>query len=404
MSDRELIIGNWVHTMRDPAFIAGLVNTFDGTKAPLRIIQNLPKRRLVNRGDLSTTFIVTCNKKADLIFTWQTSNVINFPSTDITDIASASQVAGVDLVTITNTVASGKSSFEISRIGDRFLKQYIRCKVDYAYGGEEEFSDSSCDTTDGSTTITCDSSNNIAVGQYLSGIGIPVGSKVETVGFTNATCDIDDDPTIEHDADARIVAGLTVTGTGIPAGAVIDSINSGTSFELSAATTGGDLDDQTLTFGSAGIAALLDTTPTPTGFWQKNQTATTFDATSTTGNGIITGSGKATFSRTTDAEGLPTISIVTKGLGFAIGDTILLTDPGSTSETATITVSNVAVTSFTITTAATETNGGSDSVKLTFHGETVISNSCLIRLTEGDDPSINDIVTPVHPKQPRIGQ
>ena len=84
-------------------------------------------------------------------------------------------------------------------------------------------------------------------------------------------------------------------------------------------------------------------------------------------------------------------------MGFAIGDTILLTDPGSTSETATITVRNVAVTSFTITTAATETNGGSDSVKLTFHGETVTSDPCLIRLTEGDDPSIKDLVIPVQP-------
>ena len=180
MSDRELVIGNMVHTMRDPAFIAGLVNTFDGTKAPLEIIQNLPKRRLVRKSK-STTLVVSCNKKADLVFTWQTSNVINFPSTDITDVASASQVDGVDLVTITNTVASGRSSFEISRIGNRFLKQYIRCKVDYAYGGGDSFTDATCDTTDTSITITCDSSANIAVGQYVSGTGIPVGSKVETV-------------------------------------------------------------------------------------------------------------------------------------------------------------------------------------------------------------------------------
>ena len=180
MSDRELVIGNSVHTMRDPAFIAGLTNTFDGTKAALEIIQNLPKRRLVVKTG-STILIITCNKKADLVFTWQTSNVINFPSTDITDIASASQADGVDLVTITNTVASGKSSFEISRIGNRFLKQYVRCKVDYAYGGEESFTDGTCDTTDTSVTITCESSANIAVGQYLSGTGIPVGSKVETV-------------------------------------------------------------------------------------------------------------------------------------------------------------------------------------------------------------------------------
>lgn len=180
MSDRELIIGNWVHTMRDPAFIAGITNTFDGTKSPLEIIKNLPKRRLVDKKE-STTLDINCNKSADLTFTWQVSNVANFPSTDITDIASASHLNGLDLVTITDTVADGESSFVLSRIGDRFLGQYVRCKVDYAYGGEEPFTDATCDTTDTSVTITCDSSNKIAVGQYVSGTGIPVGSKVETV-------------------------------------------------------------------------------------------------------------------------------------------------------------------------------------------------------------------------------
>ena len=324
MSDRELVIGNMVHTMRDPAFIAGLVNTFDGTKAPLEIIQNLPKRRLVRKSK-STTLVVSCNKKADLVFTWQTSNVINFPSTDITDVASASQVSGVDLVTITNTVASGKSSFEISRIGNRFLKQYIRCKVDYAYGGEDSFTDATCDTTDTSVTIACDVSANIAIGQYVSGTGIPVGSKVETVSFA--------------------------------------------------------------------ITAISDTTPTPSAAWQASQSHSAFTQTSTSGSG--TG---ATFSVATDGSGNPTFTLVGAGVvGYQIGDTLVFTDPGSTSSTATVTVSTVTATvkSFTITTAATVTHTNRT---LTFHGETVASNSCLIRLTEGDDPGINDNVIEVFPK------
>ena len=66
--------------------------------------------------------------------------------------------------------------------------------------------------------------------------------------FTDSTCDYNNDPTITHDANSNIVAGLSVSGTGIPAGAKISSIELATSFELSAATTGGARTDQTLTF------------------------------------------------------------------------------------------------------------------------------------------------------------
>ena len=66
--------------------------------------------------------------------------------------------------------------------------------------------------------------------------------------FTNTTCDYNDDATIAHDADALIYEGHLVTGTGIPTDAYIQSLNSSTSFELSAATTGGSVTDGTLTF------------------------------------------------------------------------------------------------------------------------------------------------------------
>ena len=75
-------------------------------------------------------------------------------------------------------------------------------------------------------------------------------SSLQGDSFTNATCDYNNDPTIEHDAAAAIIAGLGVSGTGIPLGAYIASINSGTSFELSASTTGGSVTNGTLTFYS----------------------------------------------------------------------------------------------------------------------------------------------------------
>ena len=70
----------------------------------------------------------------------------------------------------------------------------------------------------------------------------------ETIFFSDATCDYDDDPTIAHDANAKIRVGAVVTGTGIPADSTVASINSSTSFELSASTTGGAVTDGTLRF------------------------------------------------------------------------------------------------------------------------------------------------------------
>tara|TARA_R110000824_G_scaffold115478_1_gene266601 strand:- start:26152 stop:27105 length:954 start_codon:yes stop_codon:yes gene_type:complete len=71
--------------------------------------------------------------------------------------------------------------------------------------------------------------------------------------FTDATCDYNNDPTITHDANPLIVVGLGVSGTGIPTGATVASINSTTSFELSAATTGGSVTNGTLTFSDITV-------------------------------------------------------------------------------------------------------------------------------------------------------
>jgi hypothetical protein len=77
--------------------------------------------------------------------------------------------------------------------------------------------------------------------------------------FTDATCDYNNDPTITHDANPLIVVGLGVSGTGIPAAATVASINSPTSFELSAATTGGSVTNGTLTFSNIVITGYIGT-------------------------------------------------------------------------------------------------------------------------------------------------
>ena len=77
---------------------------------------------------------------------------------------------------------------------------------------------------------------------------------------------------------------------------------------------------------------LKDYTPTPIGGdWQASQTHSGTGHTSTQTSG--TGSGM-TFNITTDSNGKPTFVIASQGTGYNIGDTITITDPGSTSNTA----------------------------------------------------------------------
>ena len=87
---------------------------------------------------------------------------------------------------------------------------------------------------------------------------LPAGS-TQTAGssFTDATCDYNNDPTVTMDSTTNIRVGMRVSGTGIPAGAFIVSITDSTTFELSAATTGGSVTNGTLTFTPAYIADIV---------------------------------------------------------------------------------------------------------------------------------------------------
>ena len=83
-----------------------------------------------------------------------------------------------------------------------------------------------------------------------------------------------------------------------------------------------------------------DLSPTPSGAWQADQTHTLIsvangDTVTTSGNGI-----EIAFSATTDSSGNPTFAITDEGAGFNFGDTIVVTDPGITSNTATLTVTD----------------------------------------------------------------
>lgn len=80
---------------------------------------------------------------------------------------------------------------------------------------------------------------------------------------------------------------------------------------------------------------LTDYTPTPSGAWEANQTHTNVVQTSTSGSG----SGMK-FNITTDSSGNPTVTVASYGIDYVSGNTVVLTDPGSTSNTATVTIDN----------------------------------------------------------------
>ena len=80
---------------------------------------------------------------------------------------------------------------------------------------------------------------------------------------------------------------------------------------------------------------VADSTPTVTA-WQANQALTPV---TTTSNQSGTGTGR-TFSITTDANGQPTVFTTALGTGYAVGNVVVLTDPGSTSNTANVTIAS----------------------------------------------------------------
>ena len=90
-----------------------------------------------------------------------------------------------------------------------------------------------------------------------------------------------------------------------------------------------------------GVASVDTLTPTPSSAWQASQTHYDVAQTSTSGSG----SGIKVRSITTNSDGNPTFVLETEfsdcGKNYAVDDTIVFTDPGSTSNTATLTVASV---------------------------------------------------------------
>ena len=90
---------------------------------------------------------------------------------------------------------------------------------------------------------------------------------------------------------------------------------------------------------ASGSGAFTDSTPSPSSAWEASQTHTFTAQTSSSGSGT----GYVAASISTDGSGNPTFKYAANGgVGYAIGDTITFTDPGSTSNTAVLTVNELA--------------------------------------------------------------
>jgi hypothetical protein len=163
------------------------------------------------------------------------------------------------------------------------------------------------------------------------------------------------------------ITGLTITtaGSGFDAGTLSGTGGGGSSFAGTYTVNGtGGIDSVAITnagsgytsaptiviSGQAGVTTISDDKPT-SGLWQTGppRTWTNVSQTSTSGSG----SGALFTVDSIDEDYLGTVTITNGGSGYAVSDTILLTDPGSTSYTATLTVS--AITSGVITAGATGT-------------------------------------------------
>lgn len=123
------------------------------------------------------------------------------------------------------------------------------------------------------------------------------------------------------DADKYFYVGQSLAITG--------SINNnGTKTVATVSSTSLTINETVTEEGVGAIKTVDDLTPTPDGAWEASLTHTDMNPTSTSGSGL-----RMQVTAVTDVSGEPTFTITSGGAGYIVGDKIIFTDPGSTSNT-----------------------------------------------------------------------
>jgi len=275
-----------------------------------------------------------------------------------------------DITPIRNTTSAGDVTFSATN-GSTTITV-----VDPAHGANEnDFVTFSGAATLGGTITAAILNIEYKIVSIISSNSYTITSSVAANGsdtgngfFTDATCDYNNDPTITMDSTASLIVGIPVTGTGIPANATVSSITNGTTFELSASTTGGSVTNGTLSFNVSKavyqINTGLDVTVGGTGWGAGQWSGTTSGALATQLNEAL------------DAS--ETAIDVDSSTGIIAGDLIL--------------IENELITVGTLSSNTLGTGGGPSTRGASGTTAATHADNTLVRLAVGNEDSANDFV------------
>ena len=188
-------------------------------------------------------------------------------------------------------------------------------------------------------TLNITTSNGAVTAAVIvnGGTRYKVSDVVTITGAVTSISDTTPTPSAAWQASQSYTGVLQTSTSGTGTSATFDIVTDSSGNPTVSINSGGSgyISADTIVFSdpSGLVTGLSDTTPTPTAAWQISQLHGNISPTSTSGSGT-----DITFDILTDSDGNPTFSILKGGKGFKINDTILVTDPGDTTNTATVTV------------------------------------------------------------------
>ena len=165
-------------------------------------------------------------------------------------------------------------------------------------------------------------------------------SSSTTINFQVAASVFHTGDDVVFTSSSKTISGITNADKYFYVGqslAITNSINNnGTKTVATVSSTSLTIAETVTDEGDGAVKTVDDLSPSPSAGWQALQTHTGTTQTSTSGSG--TGMAVTIL---TSGGGNPSFTITSGGSGYAVDDTIVFTDPGSTISTATLTVATL---------------------------------------------------------------